>query len=202
MPPHYAITGNIGSGKTTVCRVFERLGVPVYYADAAAKRLMLEDEELKAGLISAFGQETYLPDGQLNRSWLAEKAFSNDEALATLNGLVHPAVHRDAARWRKENANAPYTLYEAAIVFEIGRRESFDGIVVVAAPVEVRRDRVMARDGASAEAFAARAAKQWPDGKKEAAADFLINNAGSQLLLPQVLRLHRALEERRKHSVQ
>lgn len=193
MSPHYAITGNIGSGKTTVCRLFERLGIPVYYADAAAKRLMLEDEALKAGLIAAFGSETYLPGGQLNRSWLANKAFSNDATLAKLNGLVHPAVHRDAERWRKEKANAPYTLYEAAIVFELGRESSFDAVVVVSAPETVRRVRVMARDGATAEAFAARAAKQWPDDKKEAAANYVIDNDGSHLLLPQVLYLHRML---------
>jgi len=196
MPPLYAITGNIGSGKTTVCRIFERLGIPVYYADAAAKRLMLEDEELKAGLITAFGRETYLPDGQLNRKWLAEKAFSNDETLATLNGLVHPAVHRDAERWQKENANASYTLYEAAIVFELNREDSFDAVVVVAAPEDIRRSRVMARDGATKEAFAARAAKQWTDKKKETAADFIIDNGGKRLLLPQVLRLHANLSTR------
>lgn len=193
MPPHYAITGNIGSGKTTVCHIFERLGIPVYFADAAAKRLMLEDEALKAGLVAAFGSETYLPDGQLNRAWLAEKAFSNDEALATLNGLVHPAVHHDADRWRQENSSASYTLYEAAIVFELGREDSFDAVVVVAAPEAERRARVMVRDGATPEAFAARAAKQWPDARKEAAANFVVNNDGSQLLLPQILRLHRLL---------
>ena len=190
---HHAITGNIGSGKTTVCRIFERLGVPVYYADAAAKRLMLEDADLKAGLISAFGPETYLADGQLNRSWLAAKAFSNDESLATLNGLVHPAVHKDAERWKGEHREAPYTLYEAAIVFEIGSQDRFDSVVVVAAPEDVRRGRVIARDRTTPEAFNARAAKQWPDDKKEAAADHIIINDGKRLLLPQVLRLHTLL---------
>lgn len=191
--PHYAITGNIGSGKTTVCRIFERLGLPVYYADAAAKRLMLEDEALKAGLISAFGSETYLPDGQLNRAWLAEKAFSDDKALAALNALVHPAVHRDADRWKLEHQSAPYTLYEAAIVFEIGGQDRFDAVIVVAAPEATRRDRVIARDNTTPKAFAARTAKQWPDDKKEAAADHIIINDGQRLLLPQVLKLHRLL---------
>lgn len=187
---HYAITGNIGSGKTTVCRIFERLGVPVYYADAAAKRLMLTDDRLKAGLIAAFGAETYLPDGSLNRARLAATAFADDAALARLNALVHPAVHADAARWKTTQSHAPYTLYEAAIVFEIGGRERFDEVIVVAAPEAVRRDRVIARDGTTAAAFAARAAKQWPDHQKEAAADHLIINDGKRLLLPQVLRLH------------
>lgn len=192
MPHHYAITGNIGSGKTTVCREFARLGVPVYYADAAAKRLMHEDPTLIADLKTAFGPETYLPDGTLNRAWLAKKAFSDDAALATLNGLVHPAVHRDAAAWRAQQ-RAPYTLYEAAIVFELGRQDDFAGVIVVAAPEATRRERVMARDGVDAAAFAARAAKQWPDAKKEAAADFCLYNDGRRLLLPQILRLHRQL---------
>jgi dephospho-CoA kinase len=190
---HYAITGNIGSGKTTVCRIFERLGVPVYYADTAAKRLMLEDEELKQGLIDAFGPKTYLPDGQLNRKWLAKQAFSNDETLAQLNGLVHPAVHKDADRWKARHANHAYTLYEAAIVFEIGGQDRFDAVIVVAAPEATRRERVITRDQTTPEAFAARAAKQWSDDKKEAAADFVVDNGGKELLLPQVLRLHSLL---------
>ncbi len=193
MPPaHYAVTGNIGSGKSTVCREFERLGIPVYYADAAAKRLMLEDPALRQGLIAAFGAATYLADGTLNRSWLAQRAFADDATLARLNALVHPAVHRDAARWREEQT-AAYTLYEAAIVLELGRQQDFAGVIVVTAPAATRRARVMARDGVSAEAFAARAARQWPEEQKIAAADFLINNDGYQLLFPQILWLHRQL---------
>ncbi|WP_026231654.1 dephospho-CoA kinase [Neolewinella persica] len=189
---HYAVTGNIGSGKSTVCHQFEQLGIPVYYADAAAKRLMHEDQVLISALKQAFGEETYLPDGTLNRPWLAKKVFSDDEALATLNGLVHPAVHRDADVWRSRQT-APYTLYEAAIVFELGRQDDFAGVIVVAASEDIRKTRVMQRDGVDEAAFAARAAKQWPDDKKEAAADFLIINDGRRLLLPQILRLHRKL---------
>ncbi|MFT5998502.1 MAG: dephospho-CoA kinase [Neolewinella sp.] len=189
---HYAVTGNIGSGKSTVCEQFEQMDIPVYYADAAAKRLMHEDQPLVAALKVAFGKETYLPNGTLNRSWLAKKAFSDDTALATLNNLVHPAVHRDAAAWRSRQM-APYTLYEAAIVFELGRQDDFTGVIVVAAPEDVRKTRVMQRDGVDEAAFLARAAKQWPDDKKEGAADFLIVNDGRQLLLPQILRLHREL---------
>jgi len=187
---HYALTGNIGSGKSTVAREFERLGIPVYYADAAAKRLMLEDQELREELISAFGKETYLPDGSLNRSWLAEKAFSDDEQLERLNGLVHPAVHRDAAAWRRANETAPFTLYEAAIVLELGRQADFAGVIVVACPEHIRRQRVVRRDQTNAAAFDARAAKQWSDAQKEAAADHLIINSGYELLLPQILHLH------------
>jgi dephospho-CoA kinase len=192
MIKHYAVTGNIGSGKSTVCRQFQQMDIPVYYADTAAKRLMHEDQALIEGLKSAFGEETYLPDGTLNRPWLAKQVFSDDKALATLNGLVHPAVHRDAAAWRSRQT-APYTLYEAAIVFELGRQDDFNGVIVVAAPEEVRKKRVMQRDGVDEADFQARAANQWPDDKKEALANFLIVNDGRRLLLPQILRLHRIL---------
>ncbi|MEO0733135.1 MAG: dephospho-CoA kinase [Bacteroidota bacterium] len=191
-PPIYALTGNIGAGKSTVARLFAELRVPTYFADAAAKRLMTEDAELIAELKSAFGEDTYLPDGSLNRAWLAKRVFNDLAALDRLNGLVHPVVHRDAATWRSQQT-APYLLYEAAIVLEIGRGKDFAGIIVVTAPYNERRTRVRARDQVTDEQFAARAAKQWPDARKEAAADFLIHNDGKQLLLPQVLRLHRQL---------
>ena len=191
---HYCLTGNIGSGKTTVAIEFARLGVPVYYADAAAKLLMHEDRELRAALTKRFGLETYLPDGQLNRAHLA-KNFSDDIALADLNALVHPAVHRHGAVWRAKQAHAPYTIYEAAITLEIGRRGDFDGIIVVHAPESERRRRVLARDGVTVEQFAARAAKQWSDTRKLAAADQIIQNTGRELLLPQILHLHALFTE-------
>ncbi|MFK8162469.1 MAG: dephospho-CoA kinase [Lewinella sp.] len=192
MPKHYAVTGNIGSGKTTVCQQFERMDIPVYYADRAAKRLMQENHSLMAALKDEFGEETYSVDGRLNRQWLAKQVFSDDEALTTLNALVHPAVHQDADAWRARQTSA-YTLYEAAIVLELGRQDYFDGVVVVGAPEKVRMERVMQRDGVDEAAFAARADNQWSDDKKEAAADFLIINDGRRLLLPQILRLHRKL---------
>lgn len=188
--PHLAITGNIGSGKTTVCREFERLGIPVYYTDTAAKRLMVEDQQLIDGLIAAFGPDTYLPDGSLNRQYLAKRAFGDQLELARLNALVHPAVQRDAESWRARQS-APYTLYESALVFEIDAADRFDAVVVVAAPEALRRKRVMLRDGVTAEAFDARAAKQWTDKDKEAGADHLIINDGKRLIFPQVLAVHR-----------
>lgn len=187
---HYCITGNIGSGKTTVCREFERLSIPVYYTDTSAKRLMTEDAQLRQRLSATFGPETYLPDGSLNRAYLAGRVFGNEEELKRLNGLVHPAVHRDYEIWLNDQA-APYTLYETALVYEIGAQDRFDGVLVVAAPEYVRRQRVMARDGTSAEAFAARASKQWPDDRKEQLANYLLVNDGKRLIFPQVLRLHR-----------
>ena len=184
------ITGNIGAGKTTVCREFARLGVPVYYADVRAKSLMETDAGLVEGIRSAFGPGTYRADGRLDRGYLAERVFRDRAQLEQLNALVHPAVARDAARWHAEQS-APYTLHEAAILFEIGATDGYDAMVVVACPYAVREARVRLRDGLSAEAFAARADKQWPDARKEAAADHLIVNDGRRLILPQVLRLDR-----------
>lgn len=195
MPHHYALTGNIGAGKTTVARLFAAYGVPVYYADAAAKRLMDEDSELRNALTDAFGTRTYAADGTLDRAYLADRVFGDDEALARLNGLVHPAVHRDGAAWRAAQT-AAYTLYEAAILLELGRADDFDGTVVVTAPESVRRTRVLARDKATPEQFAARANRQWPEDRKAAAADFLVHNDGKQLLLPQILNLHHRLIQR------
>lgn len=194
MPKLFCVTGNIGSGKSTVCGEFARLGIPVYYADRAAKRLMQEDPELRSALTAAFGPQTYKPTGQLDREWLAGQVFHQPMALERINGLVHPAVGKDAANWLTGQGDAPYALYEAAITLEIGQRDRFDGIVVVAAPYPVRCTRVLARDGVTEADFRARADKQWTDERKEAAADWIINNDGRQLLLPQILRLHRELK--------
>ena len=194
MGRYVGITGNIGAGKTTVCREFERLGVPVYYADTRAKQLMQENSELRAAIADAFGPEAYRTDGTLDRSWLAARVFGDGAALERLNALVHPAVARDAATWQSRQ-KAPYTLHEAAILLEIGSAEAYDAVVVVDCPRPIRERRVRERDGIDAAAFAARADKQWSDRRKRAAADFVVVNDGLTLLLPQVLRLDRRLRE-------
>ncbi|WP_116124482.1 dephospho-CoA kinase [Lewinella sp. IMCC34183] len=188
------ITGNIGAGKTTVCREFERLGVPIYYADARAKALMNSDPELREGIVTHFGPASYTSGGDLDRAYLAERAFADAGKLAILNRLVHPAVARDAAAWHATQTTA-YTLHEAAILLEIGAADDYDSLVVVACPYPTRQARVLARDGITSAAFAERAEKQWPDARKEAAADHLIHNDGRRLILPQVLGLHRIFRE-------
>ncbi|MBB4078126.1 dephospho-CoA kinase [Lewinella aquimaris] len=188
------ITGNIGAGKTTVCREFERLGVPVYYADARAKVLMVDDPLLRGSIAERFGANSYTPEGQLNRSHLADRVFGDAAALAALNELVHPAVARDAAAWHTQQTH-PYTLHEAAILYEIGAAGAYDGIIVVACPQEIRFDRVMGRDGVDRSAVESRAARQWSDEEKEAAADYVIRNDGQRLILPQVLRVDRLIRE-------
>lgn len=176
-----------------MCHEFDRLGVPVYYADARAKELMVSDISLKRGIIAAFGPRSYTQDGALDRSYLSTTVFGDEPALGVLNALVHPAVEKDAKRWHDAHSAAPYTLHEAAIIFEIGARDKYEAIVVVSCPEPIRKARVMQRDGMTARAFGERAARQWTDAQKEAAADYIINNDGSSLILPQILRLDRNL---------
>ncbi|THH41536.1 dephospho-CoA kinase [Neolewinella litorea] len=192
MGKRIGITGNIGAGKTTVCREFERLGIPVYYADERAKQLMVSHADLRASVAARFGTESYHPGGNVNRPYLAERVFNDPAALAELNALVHPVVAADAAQWHLAQ-DCPYTLHEAAILLEIGAAAEYAAMIVVDCPYPTRLARVTVRDGISAEAFAARAARQWSDERKRAAADHLIVNDGKALILPQVLRVDRIL---------
>lgn len=187
------ITGGIGSGKTTVCRVFEQLGIPVYYADSRAKQLMVEDQSLKMGITELFGEKAYLPDGQLHRAHIAQQAFSQPSLLQQLNALVHPAVARDSERWHKKQKDVPYTLKEAALLYESGSHKALDKIIAVTAPEALRIQRVVRRDDSNEAAVRARMDQQMPETEKAARADFVIYNDGKQLLLPQIQRIHQSL---------
>ncbi len=183
-------TGNIGSGKTTVSKIFEVLGVPVFYADEAAKNVMVNDQELIDGIRSAFGNEAYFSDGSLNRKYIAAIVFDNEEQLAKLNALVHPATFRAFDAWVAGIKNAPYVLKEAALLFESDSYKMCDRTIMVQAPLEVRINRVIKRDGLSREEIEKREARQFPEEKKMALADHIIRNDDTQLLIPQVLELH------------
>ncbi|MBI1286734.1 MAG: dephospho-CoA kinase [Flavobacteriales bacterium] len=183
------ITGGIGSGKTTACKVFEQLGVPVYYADNRAKELMVNDKVLKDRIVAAFGDEAYI-NGRLNRAYLAAQVFNSKEKLSVLNGIVHPAVADDFDQWL-EQQTSDYVLKEAAILFESGAYQDVDISVLVIAPEQLRIERVMARDGASEEDALRRMKNQWTQERKAKLADHILNNDGSELLIPQVLELHR-----------
>lgn len=187
------ITGGIGSGKTTACQVFATLGIPVFYADLQARRLMQEDPFLVTGIRNLLGEDAYGSDGQLDRPLVAERVFGNTALLQKLNALVHPAVGRHGQEWHRQQEEVPYTLYEAALLFESGGHREMDRIIVVTAPEEVRLQRVMTRDGATEAEVRARMARQLPQAEKEERADFLIHNDGQQLLLPQVIEIHRQL---------
>jgi dephospho-CoA kinase len=187
---HLGITGGIGSGKTTVCKIFETLGIPVYYADDRAKYLMSHDPVLIARIIELFGSEAFLEPHLLNRAHIAQVAFNDKEKLNQLNALVHPAVAQDGLNWQAAQHNVPYTLKEAALLFESGSYRTLDKIIVVAAPLELRIQRVMARDEAKREEVEARISKQMPEAEKVKLADFVINNDGKSPLISQVMAIH------------
>ncbi|NEU08072.1 dephospho-CoA kinase [Flavihumibacter sp. R14] len=184
------ITGGIGSGKTTVCKVFELLGVPVFYADAAAKEVMHTDEELMRGIIGAFGALSFSNDGILNRKYLADIVFSDDKALEMLNALVHPAVFRSFDKWLLKHKQYPYVLKEAALLFESGSYKMCTHSILVKAPERLKIGRVMERDNITEAEVRARMVRQYSDEEKEALADYSILNDERLLLIPQVLKLH------------
>lgn len=187
------ITGGIGSGKTTVCRLFELLGVSVYYADIRAKMLMQIDEDLMEGIRAAFGRDVY--DGHiLNRSLLGSIVFNDAEQLQRLNGLVHPAVFRDFDKWSTEQKGL-YVLKEAAILFESGSAKDCAYTILVKSPLDLRVSRIMKRDGLSKEDIMKRIDKQMSDEEKEKLASFIIVNDETRLVIPQVLALHQQLTD-------
>ncbi len=193
-PLKVGITGGIGSGKSTACRIFETLGIPVYYADQRAKQLMVEDARLRREITGIFGEAAYLPDGQLNRAYIAEKAFSDKALLQKLNAAVHPAVARDSLTWHEAQSGIPYTLKEAALLYESGAHASLEQIIVVTAPEAIRLQRVMQRDGVDEAAVRARMAQQMPEAEKVKRAHFILHNNGRQSLIRQIIQIHRSLQ--------
>jgi dephospho-CoA kinase len=184
------ITGGIGSGKTTVCKVFELLGTPVFYADAAAKEVMHTDAELMNGIIQAFGVKAFSDEGILNRKYIADLVFNDKKALEMLNALVHPAVFRAFDTWLLKYKDRPYVLKEAALLFESGSYKMCTHSILVKAPEELKIKRVMERDQISESQVRLRMARQFSDQEKEEMADHVILNDEKVLLIPQVLRLH------------
>lgn len=185
------ITGGIGSGKSTVAKVFEVLGIPVYYADDAAKRLMIEHEELKEAIKTHFGSIMYT-GAALNRKLLADIVFKDPEKLKLLNSLVHPATLKDAETWMANQAT-PYAIKEAALIFESGAQEQLDYVIGVTAPAPLRIQRTMHRDGITREEVMSRMDKQLDETIKIKLCDFIIKNDEQEMLLPQAIALHEKL---------
>ena len=185
------LTSGIGSGKTTVARIFELLGIPVYYADDAAKRIMNEDGELKTVIQKQFGKEAY-DNGELNRAYLSAKVFTDPFQLEILNSLVHPATIRDAAEWMNRQ-KAPYTIKEAALIFESGSSELLDYVIGVYAPSQLRIKRAMERNHLDYDEVKQRMEKQLDENLKMKLCDFVIYNDEEHLLIPQVIELHQKL---------
>jgi len=190
------ITGGIGSGKSTVCKVFRVLGIPVFQSDYVAGRLQNEDPRIKSSLIELFGPEIYSEDGLLNRKKLAGIIFNDHLLLEKTNNLIHPAVHQEFKNWKERLANFPYVLYEAAILFETGSFHNFDYTILVIADEKERMERVMKRDHATAEAILLRMGHQMTDQKKKMMADFIIENNDDQLIIPQILKIDQILKSK------
>ncbi len=174
------ITGGIGSGKTTVAKVWQELGAYVMFADEVAKNLMVSDEKVRSQLIDAFGTDVYKPDGSLNREYLAQEAFQKGR-VEELNGIVHPAVYRRGAELIEEQKAKGTRLFvkEAALLLKNGRPDGFDFIVMCEADEEARVSRVTERDGSQPEDVKQRIAKQQNPEELRANADIIITNNGT-----------------------
>lgn len=188
---YVAVTGGMGSGKSTVCEVFAMLGIPVFHADAEAKRSMAEDVQLRQRLQERFGKEV-LSHGGVDRARLASIIFSDPQALQDINGMVHPGVRFRFRQWSRAQ-HAPYVLMESAILADTGGHADFDAVVVVSAPEEVRIQRCMDRDGSSRDQVLARMRNQAPEEERLRIAHHVIVNDDRQMVLPQVLAIHEQL---------
>lgn len=199
MPLRIGLTGGIGSGKSTVAKVFELLNVPVYYADDASKRLYNTDKELMQKLKANFGDDIYSEE-EINRSKLASLVFNNPQQLELLNSLVHPPTIRHAEDWMQRQT-APYAVKEAALIFESGSGAGLDYVIGVYAPQHIRLQRVMNRDKAAREDVLNRMNRQINEEMKMKLCDFVIVNNEQELVLPQVQNLHENFLQRAAQTV-
>ena len=187
-----AITGNIGSGKSWVCELFkQRLNIPVYNSDDAAKQMYFHPE-VREKLVNRFGDAIYLSDTEIDRRYLADLIFHDETAQHDLEGILYPALFVDFKRW-SEQQDAPYVLFESALVFEKRLEKRFDAIVMVTASEATRLRRAMERDHCDEATVLARMAKQWPEEGKRLLADYVIwheNDDEDDALLEQIMRLH------------
>ena len=186
------LTGNIGSGKTTLASCFEILGIAVFNADKQANLLMNKDVNLKQSLITEFGKEVYL-DNELNRKYLSKLAFNDDLVLKRLNALVHPVVQDAFEKWSIQQSSV-YVIKEAAILFESNTYQSLDAIICISCPEEIRFKRILKRDDLSENDVRQRMSHQWAEEKKISLSDYVITNDNSSLVMPQILSVHSALK--------
>ncbi len=191
------LTGSIGSGKTTVASLFRVLGIPVYIADAEAKKFLNNPEVIS--LIQAFAGADILTDcGSIDRRILASRVFSDENKLQALNGIIHPRVKNHFLAWVESHKDSAYIVQEAAIIFESGFYRMFDVLITVTAPAEERIARVIKRDGLSRRDVLARMENQWSEESKAAMSDFVVSNSDTDLAIPQVLAIHNELLEKSK----
>jgi dephospho-CoA kinase len=182
------ITGGIGSGKTSVCRVFNILGIPVFSADSTANKIMDTDEGVILGINSIAGKNLYLK-GSLDRKELASIIFGNRSLLEKVNSLVHPVVFDHFSKWEEEQTT-PYIIMEAAILFESGASRIVDKTATVVAPEEERIRRVVERNGLSREQVIERMANQLDDESRIKMSDYVIQNSENDMIIPAILKIH------------
>lgn len=186
------LTGGIGAGKTTVAKVFKTLGIPVFNADEVAKALMQTNPEIKNQLLATFGEQVYLANGTLDKTYLANIVFKDAYQLELLNAIVHPASIQAAKDWAATQST-PYVIKEAALLFEAGATEGLTAIIGVAAPLNLRIQRVMQRDACSKIEVEQRMRHQISDTIKLKLCDCVIDNNDQDLIIPQVLKIHEAI---------
>ena len=182
------ITGGIGSGKTYVSEVFSSLGIPVFNADVESKRLMSSSDKLISLVKDSFGNDIYT-NGVLDKKKLASIVFSDKEKLENLNNIIHPIVKQEFIDWCKQQ-NSSYVIKEAAILFESNSDKGLDAVICVSAPLNIRIDRAVKRDGSSEKEIKNRIENQISQEEKENLSDYIIVNDGVQSLLPQILEIH------------
>lgn len=187
------ITGGIGSGKSTVCELFKILGIPVFEADLASKKLINTNSEIKNGLIQLFGSKIYNTDKTINRKMLANLIFNDNLLLEQVNELIHPVVRTEYLNWLKQQ-NTAYIIHEAAILFESGFYKMMDYTILVTAPEEIRIERVIKRDNALPEIVRRRMEKQWPDEEKLKLASIELVNDNKNLIIPKILEIDNKLK--------
>lgn len=186
------ITGGIGSGKSTVCRMFSVLRIPVFEADSVAKQLQNTDPEVRSSLIDLFGSAVYLPDQTLDRKYLSSIVFNDPSLLLQLNAIIHPAVRKAFDAW-SASQQSPYVLLEAAILYESGFYKMMDKVIVVSTDQDQRIQRVMKRDGSTEEQVLQRIGNQWTDEQRNKLADFVIHNNDNELIIPQIVEIDKKL---------
>ena len=185
------LTGGIGSGKSTIAQIFEVLGIPVYYADISAKKLMNENADLRSSITNIFGEQAYT-NNILDRKYISSIVFSDPAKLQQLNALVHPATKKDGEAWMQEQTS-PYAIHEAALIFEAKVSDRLDLVIGVSSPIELRIKRAMERDKVSREEVLKRMEQQFDEEVKMSKCNFVLINDELQLLIPQVLELHKKL---------
>ena len=188
MTRRLGITGGIGSGKTTVCRIFRVLGVPVFVADVAARQLMNNDPAIRSEINKIAGKDLY-EGGELDRRELARLIFNEPDMLQKVNTSVHPAVLREFEAWSSV-IDAPYVIMEAAILFEARADRLVDRVISISAPVEERISRVMGRSEISREEVLERINNQMEDNEREEQSYYVINNADNEMIIPEILKIH------------